>query len=179
MKPTINTLAIFLLFHASVSKAQEFGDFSNGAINLQPGAYHLRLTNSPQGFLETTKMKIGTIDRSHHFNDEGYNESHNGIYLGVANWAVGTYKNSGYPQSTVITYNSQLYQHKSLKVNLVTGVADGYKRWNLARGDYLPVFGVSAQWMYLKTMMSYDVLAFGVKLPLNQGLSIPVRMAPG
>jgi len=167
MKPIINIIAIGLLLHASIGKAQEFGDFSNSTFNLKFDAHHLPVSNPQQGFLETTKMKIGTIYRSHHFNNEGYNESHNGIYLGVANWAVGTYKNSGYQQSTFITYNSQLYQHKSLQVNLVTGVANGYKGWTLAQGDYLPVFGVSAQWMYLKTMMSYDVLAFGVELPLN------------
>jgi len=165
MKSIINIIAIVLLLHASVSKAQEFGEFPNSALQLD--AHHLLASNPQQGFLETTKMKIGTIYKSHHFNNEGYNESHNGIYLGVANWAVGTYKNSGYEQSIFVTYNSQLYQNKSLQVNMVTGVANGYKGWTLARGDYLPVLGVSAQWMYLKTMMSYDVLAFGVELPLN------------
>jgi len=167
MKPVMNILGIALLLHASVSTAQELGNLANSEFNLQSGAYHLPVSNPQPGFLETTKMRIGTIYRSHHFNDEGYNESHNGIYLGVANWAVGTYKNSGYQQSVFVTYNSQLYQQKSLQVNLVTGVADGYRGWNLAQGDYLPVLGVSAQWMYFKTMMSYDVLAFGIELPLN------------
>jgi hypothetical protein len=167
MKPIINILAIFLLLHSGSSNALENGDISDGSLNFQLDAYHLPVSKARNGFLETTKMKLGTIYKSHHFNDEGYNETHNGIYLGVANWAVGTYKNSGYKQSYFVTYNSQLYQHKSLKVNLVTGVADGYRGWNLAQGDYLPVMGVSAQWMYLKTMISYDVLAFGVELPLN------------
>jgi len=167
MKPVMNILGIVLLLQASSGLAQEFGDFANSEFSLQSGAYHLPVSNTQPGLLETTKMRIGTIYRSHHFNDEGYNESHNGIYLGVANWAVGTYKNSGYEQSVFVTYNSQLYQHKSLQVNLVTGVADGYRGWVLAQGDYLPVLGVSAQWMYFKTMMSYDVLAFGIELPLN------------
>ena len=167
MKPIINILAIVLLLHASVSKAREYGDFSNGALNSQFDAYNLSVSNPRQGFLETTKMKIGTIYKSHHFNKADYNEEHNGIYLGVGNWAVGTYRNSSYEQSVFVTYNSQLYQRNSLQVNLVTGVADGYEGWPLAQGDYLPVLGVSAQWMYFKTMMSYDVLAFGVELPLN------------
>lgn len=167
MKPIINILAIVLLLHAGVGKAQEFGNFANGASDFQFGAYRLPTSKPQQGFLETTKMALGTIYKSHHFNDEGYNESHNGIYLSVSDWAVGTYRNSGFEQSVFVTYNSQLYRHNSLKVDLVTGVADGYEGWELAQGDYLPVVGVSAKWMHLKAMLSYDVVAFGIELPLN------------
>ena len=112
-------------------------------------------------------MTVGTIIRSLHFNNDGYNESHNGIYVSIEKWSIGTFNNSSNVQSVFVTYNPELYRRSSLKISLVTGVADGYEGWNYAQGDYLPMLGVSAQWMNLKTVLSYDVVAFGFELPLN------------
>jgi hypothetical protein len=62
---------------------------------------------------------------------------------------VGTYENSGNVQSDFVTYNPNLYRRKSLEVNLVTGVADGYEGWDYAQNGYLPILGVSAKWINL------------------------------
>ena len=145
---------------------QEAYYISSNALQLESDAY-LPAVNVRRGLLETTKITVGTIYKSHHFEDENYNESHNGIYLSVANWSVGTYKNSGNVQSVFVTYNSNLYQTKSLQVDLVAGLADGYQDWPYAQDDYLPILGVSARWMNLKAMFSPAVLTFGVELPLN------------
>ena len=87
--------------------------------------------------------------------------------MSVEGWSVGTYENSGNVQSVFVTYNPNLYRGKSLEVNLVAGVADGYEGWEYAQNGYLPILGVSAKWMNLKAMLSPDVVAFGVELPLN------------
>jgi len=31
----------------------------------------------------------------------------------------------------------------------------------------LPILGVSARWAFLKAMLSYDAVVFGIELPLN------------
>ena len=49
----------------------------------------------------------------------------------------------------------------------MTGVADGYEDWDYAQNGYLPILGVSAKWMNLKAMLSPDLVAFGVEVPLN------------
>ena len=126
-----------------------------------------QLRNKKMGLLETTKISLGTIYKSHHFNDDGYNETHNGIYLSVEGWSVGTYENSGNVDSVFVTYNPTLYRGNSVEVNLVTGVADGYEGWDYAKNGYLPILGVSARWLNLKAMLSPDLVAFGVELPLN------------
>jgi hypothetical protein len=41
--------------------------------------------------METTKISLGTIYKSHHFNNDADNETHNGIYVNVAGWSLGTY----------------------------------------------------------------------------------------
>lgn len=107
---------------------------------------------------------------SHHFSkdsDYDYNETHNGVYININNWSLGTYRNSADVQSTVATYNSRLYENKLFKMNLVTGLANGYEGWENAQGDYLLVLGVSAQLGYLKTVLLPDAIALGVEIPLN------------
>jgi len=126
--------------------------------------------NLNRGYLEETEIAIGTILKSYHFNKydyHDYNESHGGVYINLNKWSAGSYKNSADVQSTFVTYNPSLYRNQSFKVNLVTGVANGYEGWEHAQGDYLLVLGVSAQWKYLKTMLAPDALAFGIELPLN------------
>jgi hypothetical protein len=80
---------------------------------------------------------------------------------------VGTYENSGNVQSTFVTYNPHLYRDKSLEINLVTGMADGYEGWDYNQNGYLPILGVSAKWMNIKAMLSPHLVAFGLELPLN------------
>lgn len=165
----INNLLLFLVlsFHAGVSQGQEFDNLSSGAMDIETGLFRLPVLNDKKGLLEATDLAIGTLLKSHHFDDEDYNESHNGIYLKIEDWAVGTYKNSANVQSSFVTYNSKIYNNRRFEVDLVYGVANGYEGWVLAQGDYLPILGLSAQWKYLKAMLSYDVVAFGLELPLN------------
>ena len=122
------------------------------------------------GYLEETEIAIGTILKSYHFakyDYHDYNESHNGVYINMNRWSVGSYKNSSDVQSTFVTYNSNFYKNELFKVNLVAGIANGYEGWEYAQGDYLPILGVSAQWKYLKSMLAPDSIAFGIELPLN------------
>ena len=158
---------LVLLLCSSASMGQEAYFISSNALKLESDAYPLPAANVRRGLLETTKITVGTIYKSHHFDDENYNESHNGIYLSVENWSIGTYENSGNAQSVFVTYNPNLYQTKTLQVDLVAGVADGYHDWKYARDEYLPILGVSAQWMNLKAMVSPAVVALGIELPLN------------
>ena len=160
-------LPIALLLVTGVSKGYEYDSISNNAVNLGSDSYSMSAKSKNRGLLETTKISVGTIYKSHHFNSDDYNETHNGIYLNVEQWSLGTYENSGNVQSIFVTYNPNLYQSKSLEVNLVAGVADGYEGWKYAQNGLLPVLGVSARWMNLKTMLSPDVVAFGIELPLN------------
>ncbi len=80
---------------------------------------------------------------------------------------MGTFENSAKVQSTFVTYNPNMYRSKQLEVNLVVGVADGYEGWEYAQNDYLPIMGVSAQWMYLKAILNPELMALGIELPLN------------
>jgi hypothetical protein len=160
-------LAIALLLYTNVSKGYELDSNSNNVLNLGSSQYNLSATTRNKGLLETTKITLGSIYKSHHFRDNNYNETHDGIYVSVEGWSLGTYQNSSNVKSVFVTYNPSLYRGKSLEVNLVTGVADGYEGWNYAPNGYLPVLGISARWMNLKAMLSPDVVAFGVELPLN------------
>ena len=126
--------------------------------------------NLNKGYLEEAEIAIGTVLKSYHFKKydyHDYNESHDGVYINLNKWSAGRYRNSADVQSTFVTYNPSLYKNESFKINLVTGVANGYEGWEHAQGDYLLVLGVSAQWKYLKTMLAPDALAFGLELPLN------------
>ena len=169
MKQLIKILSVTLLLYTGVSKGYEFDSISSNSLDLGSNAYHVSVTKQKKGLLETQKIFLGTIYKSHHFNDDdyNYNETHNGIYVSVEKWSVGTYENSSNVQSTFVTYNPNLYRGKSLEVNLVTGVADGYEGWDYAQNGYLPIVGVSAKWMNLKAMLSADLVAFGVEVPLN------------
>ena len=167
MNKIINTLAIVFAFYPGMAMAVQGEQITTAALNLDVEAYQAPSLNRKRGLLETTGMSIGTILKSHHFSDQDYNETHDGIYLSVDKWSFGTYRNSSDVQSTFVTYNPTLYRNRSVEINFVAGVADGYSDWEGAQGDYLPLLGVSAQWMYLKTMLSYDLIAVGVELPLN------------
>ena len=82
-------------------------------------------------------------------------------------WSAGTYINSADNQSVALTYNNNLYRKESFKVNLVTGVANGYEGVEYAQSDYLPILGVSAHWGYLKTVLLPNAVVFGLELPMN------------
>ncbi len=156
--------------NAAVNDGDENADIVTSALDLDTTPYGnpVRSSRTTKGFLENTEIAIGTILKSHHFDDEyDYNESHDGLYININRWSVGTYTNSSYSRSHFITYNSPLYRSRSLTVNFVTGVANGYEGWEHAQGDYLPIVGASARWSYLKAMLSYDVVAVGLELPLN------------
>ena len=167
MKKIIKILVLGLLVYAGVSNAREGDTITTSALNLDFDPYRIPSATNKRGYLEETRIAIGTILKSHHFNNNDFNETHDGVYLSVANWSLGTYRNSGNVQSTFLTYNPSLYRNRSIQVNLVAGVADGYEGWKYSQGDYLPLLGLSAQWSYLRTMMSVDVVAFGFELPLN------------
>jgi hypothetical protein len=169
MKKIITGLLILFSFSAGTSQGEEYTRLSANAFNVDINAYRAQVASKKRGYLETSKLSIGTILRSHHFadNDYDYNETHNGIYLNVERWSIGSYLNSGYEQSVFVTYNPTLYTGRTVGVNLVAGVANGYEGWDYAQNGYLPLVGVSAQWMYLKTMLSFDVVAVGFELPLN------------
>ncbi|MCP4768810.1 MAG: hypothetical protein GY875_21425 [Gammaproteobacteria bacterium] len=167
MKQVIKILSITLLLYTGVSQGYEFDSISGNSLDLGSNAYHFTVTKQKKGLLETTKISLGTIYKSHHFNNDDYNETHNGIYVSVEGWSVGTYENSGNVQSVFVTYNPNLYRGNSVEINLVTGVADGYEGWDYAQNGYLPILGVSAKWMNLKAMLSPDLVALGVELPLN------------
>ena len=155
------------MFYSGVAMGEKSEPITTAALDLDIDAYQAPSLNRQRGYLEATRISIGTILKSHHFNNRDYNETHDGIYLSVEDWSLGTYRNSGNVQSTFLTYNPSLYHSRSLEVNMVAGVADGYQGWEFAQGDYLPLVGVSAQWMGLRAMLSYDVVAFGFELPLN------------
>ena len=160
-------LCLVLSFYSGVGQGQEFDNYSNSALDIETGLVRLPILNDKKGLLETTDLAIGTLLKSHHFDNNDYNESHNGIYLNIDNWSLGTYKNSANVQSSFVTYNSKIYNKRQFEIDLVYGVANGYEGWELAQDDYLPILGISAQWTYFKAMLSYDVAAFGLELPLN------------
>jgi hypothetical protein len=160
--------------NTAAGKAEESSEIATSAVNLQSDAYRLTETlprsDYKRGFLEENEISIGTILASHHFNKydyHDYNETHNGLYINVNRWSTGTYTNSADEQSVFVTYNPNIYRGNSIKVNLVAGISNGYEGWEYAQGDYLAILGFSAQWMYLKTVLSYDAVAFGLELPLN------------
>ena len=119
------------------------------------------------GYLEESEIAIGTILKSYHFSNKFSNETHNGVYISMNEWSAGTYINSADNQSVALTYNNNLYRKESFKVNLVTGVANGYEGVEYAQGDYLPILGVSAHWGYLKTVLLPNAVVFGLELPMN------------
>jgi hypothetical protein len=167
MNKILQILVIVSLMYAGVSDGKEGDTITTSALNLEIDPYQVPSSTRKRGYLEEARISIGTILKSHHFTNNDYNESHEGIYLSVENWSLGSYRNSGNVQSTFLTYNPSIYRNRSMQVNLVAGMADGYEGWELAQGDYLPLLGVSAQWMYLRTTLSLDVVAFGFELPLN------------
>ena len=167
MKAKIFLVLIAMTFHMGTAQALEYDSYSDEFQSIELSQFRIPLLNRGEGLLATSDVAIGTILTSHHFDNEDYNETHNGIYLSIDEWTLGTYKNSGNDQSNFVTYNSEIYRKHQLEVDLVIGLADGYGDWELARGEYLPILGFSTKWTYFKTMMSYDVVAFGLELPLN------------
>ena len=167
MKQLSKILFIASLLYTGVSQGYEFESTSNNVLNLGSDPYYRSSVKQEQGLLETTRITLGTIYKSHHFKDYDQNETHNGIYVNVKEWSLGTYENSSYTQSVFVTYNPNLYQGKSVELNLVTGVANGYEGWQYAQNDYLPILGVSARWMALKAMLTPEFITFGFELPLN------------
>ncbi len=167
MKPILIALVMALSLYAGIVKGQDVAGYAPGALNLgietslRPG------TETRRGYLEESEIAFGTILKSHHFVSGDFNESHNGAYLRVDRWAVGTYTNSVDEQSTFVTYNPRIYGKRSFEVNLVAGVANGYDGSEYARGDYLPLLGVGAQWTNLRAVLHYGVVAVGIELPLN------------
>lgn len=167
MKQVTKIVCVALLLYTGVSKGYEFDSISSNNLDLESDSYDLSVTKRKKGLLETTKITLGTIYKSHHFNGDDYNETHNGIYVNVEGWSLGTYENSGNVQSVFVTYNPNLYRGNAVEVNLVTGVADGYEGSEYAQNGYLPILGVSAKWMNIKAMLSPELVAFGFELPLN------------
>ena len=167
MKLTIIALLASLSLYAGIVKGQNMAGYTPAVLDRGVDSYRQLATGSRRGYLEETEISFGTILKSHHFISGDYNETHNGAYLRVNRWSVGTFTNSADVQSTFVTYNPKIYAKRALEVNLVAGVANGYEGWEYAQGDYLPLLGVSAQWMNLTAVMHYGVVAVGIELPLN------------
>lgn len=170
MKKIVYLLIALVSFNVGASNGDENTDIVTSALDLDTTPYGnpVKSSRTAKGFLENTEIAIGAILKSHHFDDEyDYNDTHDGLYININRWSVGTYTNSSYTRSNFITYNSPLYRNNSITVNFVTGVASGYEGWENAQGDFLPIVGASARWSYLKAMLSYDVVAVGLEMPLN------------
>lgn len=167
MKQTVFVFFLVLSLYTGASQGQEITSVNTSALDWEINPYRVPVLNGKKGFLEEAEIAIGTILRSHHFDDENYNETHNGFYVSIDRWSIGKYTNSNNVESNFVTYNPKIYSTNSLNFNLVAGVADGYDDWSYAQGDYLPILGVSAQWMNLRTMLSHSLVAFGLELPLN------------
>ncbi len=170
MNKLVQGVLVLLTLYTGSSHGQEFSALVSGIDDLQINAYRIPVLNQKKSYLERTKLAVGTILKSVHYGKQAgqdFNQTHNGIYLSINNWSAGTYTNSTNRQSVFITHNTSLYQKNAFKVDLVTGVANGYENWSNAHDGYLPMLGTSLQWQYLKVMLSYDVAAFGFELPLN------------
>ena len=167
MKLVIVALLMSLALYSGIVKGQDVAGYTPGLLGPGIDSFRQPGTETRRGYLEETEIAFGTILKSHHFVSGDFNESHNGAYLRVDRWAVGTYTNSVDEQSTFVTYNPKIYSRRALEVNLVAGVASGYDGREYARGDYLPLLGVSATWMSLTAVMQIGVVAVGIELPLN------------
>lgn len=174
MKKLIYILLFATSLYTGACKGEENTDVATSGLSPEIEPYRLPQTlptlTIERGYLEEADVAIGVIVKSHHFDKydyHDYNESHDGVYLSINRWSAGTFRNSADVRSSFITYNPNLYTMQAFMVNLVVGVADGYDGWEYAQGDYLPILGFSAQWSYLKAMMSYEAVAFGIELPLN------------
>jgi len=167
MKHLITGLLLVLFLVTGTCRADEAIQLAANSFNGDINAYRAQIPVAKRSYLETTRLAIGTILKSHHFARNDYNETHNGIYLNIDRWSIGSYQNSGYEQSVFVTYNPSLYASRTLDVNLVAGVANGYEGWDYSQNGYLPIIGVSAQYMYVKTMLSFDLVAVGFEVPLN------------
>lgn len=172
MKAILSILLLVVSLHMVPSEAAEVAVISiTDDLNSVGDSYFVSVAiptpNFNGGYLEKAEMAIGSILKSYHFSKYDYNETHDGLYIRINKWSMGTYNNSSDVQSTFVTYNPGLYRNELFRVNLVAGVANGYEGWEYAQGDYLPVLGVSAQWKYLKTMIAPDAVAFGIEMRLN------------
>jgi len=167
MRKICKGLLIVLSLYAGTCQGQEYARVSTNALDFEISAYRLPVLSDRQGYLEKSDLSIGTILKSHHFRNRDFNETHNGIYLSFNEWSLGSYTNSGDEHSVFVTYNPRIYVRRSFQMNLVAGVANGYEGWKYAQDGYLPMLGLSAQWMYLKTLLSPELVALGLELPLN------------
>ena len=167
MKQVARIVIVFLSLYAGASLAQDFPYQANSFDTDYDNLIRLSLYGEREALLERKQVSFGTILQSHHFSDDEFNESHNGIYFEVDGWTVGTYQNSYYRDSVFFTYNSDIYNSNGLKFSFVTGLADGYANTPLAQDDYLPILGLSAQMKNLKAMLIYDVLVFGLEFKMN------------
>ncbi len=167
MKPIMIALVMSLSLYSGIVKGQNVGGYAPDTLNLGIESIRQLGTETRRGYLEETEIAFGTILKSHHFVSGDFNETHNGAYLRVDRWTLGTYSNSLDVQSTFVTYNPKIYSKRSLEVNLVAGIANGYDGSEYAQGDYLPMLGIGAQWMNLTAVVQYGVVAVGIELPLN------------
>ncbi len=170
------TLCIFLVSISlnAVASDENNSEATVSALSPELEPYDSSAPASPSSkkALENSKIAIGTILKSYHFDKDkydyhDYNESHDGVYIVVNSWSAGTYINSASNRSVFVTYNSNLYRNNSIAVDFTSGIANGYEGWENAQGDYLPILGFSAQWTYLKTFLTYDAVTLGIELPLN------------
>ncbi len=174
MKTFLGIFLISVSLNAVAGEERDGSETEISALSPELEPYEATALASPSSkkALENNEIAIGTILKSYHFNKDkydyhDYNETHDGIYIVVNRWSVGTFINSASERSVFFTYNSNLYRNNSIAVDFTSGIADGYEGWENAQGDYLPILGFSAQWTYLKTFLTYDAVTLGIELPLN------------
>ncbi len=174
MKKILGIFLISVSLNAVAGEEQSGSETAVSALSPELEPYDSSAPASPSSkkALENSKIAIGTILKSYHFDKDkydyhDYNESHDGVYIVVNSWSAGTYINSASNRSVFVTYNSNLYRNNSIAVDFTSGIANGYEGWENAQGDYLPILGFSAQWTYLKSFLTYDAVTLGIELPLN------------
>ena len=120
MKKGIQGVLVLLSLITGTGHGQDISVLTSGIDELQFNAYRIPVLNEKKAHLESAKLAVGTILRSVHYSKQAgqdFNETHNGIYLNVNNWSVGTFTNSSNRQSVFITHNTSLYRKNAFTID--------------------------------------------------------------
>ena len=107
---------------------------------------------------------IGTVSYSHHWietGDEnygrGYNEEHNGWFIGYNDFVAGNYLNSEYNDSSFVAWTPPIME--SQYFSWLVGAANGYDTV-----EVMPMLGASAYYKILYVTVTPGVGFAGLKL---------------
>ena len=107
-------------------------------------------------------VKIGTMNYSYHYDrSDDWNETHNGIFLQVDNWTVGTYENSEWHRSQYVAYSAPIADSKYFEWTV--GGATGYEKLPV-----MPLVGVKATYHYVYSLITPTVIAVGLSIPIGE-----------